>query len=86
MVSGSREEIMKSIVDPCAKGEQKVMANSVLCTKCGKWVHGRCSKMKGVTSTLVKCFVCERCVEAIKGRVEPAEKLTFYDQVELVKF
>ena len=27
--------------------------------KCGKWVHGRCMKMKTVTSTLAKGFVCE---------------------------
>ena len=33
--------------------------------------------MKGAT--------CERCVEAIKGIVEPAEEPTFYGQVEQVK-
>ena len=41
--------------------------------------------MKSVTSTLEKGFICERYVEAIKGITEPAEELTFYDQVELVK-
>ena len=52
MVSGSKEEIIKSKVDPCAKHGQRVIIHSVLCTKCGKWVHGRCAKMKRVASTL----------------------------------
>ena len=28
------------------------MANSMLCSKCSKWVHGRCSQVKSVSSTL----------------------------------
>ena len=27
----------------------RVMANSVLCVQCGKWIHGRCAEMKSVT-------------------------------------
>ena len=46
MVNGSKGEVLKSKVDPCAKCDKRVMANSVMCTKCGKWVHGRCVKMK----------------------------------------
>ena len=62
MVSGSKSEVIKSKVDPCAKCGKRVMANSMMCTKCGKWVHGRCAKRKRVTSTLAKGFVCELCV------------------------
>ena len=40
--------------------------------------------MKKVTSTLAKGFICERCVKTMKGIVEPAEELTFHNQVELV--
>ena len=43
------------------------MANSVLCTKCRKRVHDRCTKIKRVTSTQAKVFICERRIEAIKG-------------------
>ena len=45
MVSVSKSEVLKSKVDPCAKCGKRVMANSVMCTKCGKWVRGRCTKM-----------------------------------------
>ena len=53
-VSGLNEEIRKEKVDPCTKCGRRVMANSVLCTKCGKWVHGRCAEVKKVTLTLTK--------------------------------
>ena len=62
------------------------MANSVVCTKCGKWMHGRCAKMKRVTSTLAKGFVCKVCVDTMKGIVKPGEEISFFDQVDFVKF
>ena len=61
------------------------MANLLLCTKCGKWVHGKLAKVKRIISTLAKGYNCETYVQAIKGIVESAEELTFYDKVELVK-
>ena len=57
--SGSKDEVLKSKVDPCAKCSRRVMANLVMCTKGGKWVHGSCARMKRVTSTLAKGFVCK---------------------------
>ena len=59
--------------------------NLVICTKCGKWVHGRCAKMKRVTSTLAKGFVCELCVHTKEGIVEPGEEPSFFDQIDFVK-
>ena len=61
------------------------MANSVMSTKCGKWVHERCAKMKRVTSTQAKGFVCKLCVYTKKGIVEPGEELSFFGHVDLVK-
>ena len=62
MMSGLKSEVLKSKVDSCAKCGKRVMTNLVMCTKCDKWVHGRCAKMKRLTSTLAKGFVCELCV------------------------
>ena len=39
MVNGSKDEVLKSKVDPCAKCGKRMMVNSVMCTKCGKWVY-----------------------------------------------
>ena len=85
MVGGSKGEVLQSKVDLRAKCGKKVMANSVMCTKCGKWVHSRCAKMKRVTSTLAKGFVCELYVYTKKGIVEPGEELSFFDRVDFVK-
>ena len=52
------------------------MANSVLCGKCGKWIHGRCVKVKRVTPRLGRDFVCGRCKKQVDdGLVEPVEEL-----------
>ncbi|XP_068729026.1 uncharacterized protein [Montipora capricornis] len=51
------------------------MANSVLCVKCGKWIHGRCVKVKRVTWRLGRDFVCGRCKKQADGLVEPVEEL-----------
>ena len=53
------------------------MENSVIGTKCGKWVHGRCAKMKRVISTLAKGFVCKLRVYTKEGIVGPGEEISF---------
>ena len=37
IVSGSKGEAIESKVDPCTKCNKRMMANSVMCTKCGKY-------------------------------------------------
>jgi len=45
VVSGAGGEVTVSKVDPSGICGMQVMANSVLCVKCRKWIHGRCVKM-----------------------------------------
>ena len=61
MVSGSKGKI-----DPYAKRSKKIMKYLVMCTKCSKWVHARCIKMKRVTTTMVKGCICEQHDMTIK--------------------
>ena len=75
MVSGLKGELFKSKIDPCGVCERRVITNSELCTKCGKWVHGRCAKIKRVTARLAMRFVCLRCRRITKGIVDSIEKL-----------
>ena len=77
MVSGWKGEVLKGKVGPCAKCGKRVMP-----TKCGKRVHGRCEKMKRLTSTLAKGFLCELCVDTKEGIAEPGEETSFFDQVD----
>ena len=46
MVSRSEGELYKSKIDPYGVCGRRVMANSVLCTKCGSWVHDKYVKIE----------------------------------------
>ena len=50
VMAGRSRELFKSKIDPCGVCGRRVMANSVLCTKCENWLHGRWAKIKRVTT------------------------------------
>ena len=82
MVSRSEGELFKSKIDQCRVCGRRVMANSVLCTKCRNWVHGKCAKIKRVTARLAMLFVCSKCKGILEGTMDSMEKLC--DEVETV--
>ena len=82
MVSGSEGELYKSKIDSCGVCGKRVMANSVLCTKCGNWVHGKCAKLKRATARLGMHFVCSKCQGIMEGTMDSIEKLC--DEMETV--
>ena len=75
MVSGSEGELFKSKIDSCGVCGRKVMADSLLCTKCGNWVHGKCAKIKRATARLVMHFVCSKCKRIMEGTIDLIVKL-----------
>ena len=83
MVSGTEDEITSSKIDPCGVCGKRVGSNAVCCTQCMKWIHGRCTKMKKVTCSSARDFVCRRCTDVGDGTEEPVEVLC--DEVETVK-
>jgi hypothetical protein len=46
---------------PCGMCGKGVGNNSIQCTRCEKWVHGRCSGVKGRLVKQDGSFVCKRC-------------------------
>ena len=74
MVSGLFRELFKSKIDPCGACGKRVMANPVLCTKCGNWVHGNCAKIKRVSARLAMHFVCSKCKGIMEGTVDLIKK------------
>ena len=52
MVSGTEGEKFLSKIDPCGICGKRVGSNTVCCTQCTKWIHGRCKKMKKVPAVL----------------------------------
>ena len=83
VVSGAEGEVTVSKVDPCGICGKRVMANSVLCVKCRKWIHGRCTKEKRVTLRLGRHFVRERCKKQADGFMDLVEELC--EEVETVR-
>ena len=57
---GTCEKYGKFPCGICGKG---VGRNSVFCATCSKWVHKRCSGIKGKLEGELEGFVCKRCSE-----------------------
>ena len=58
--------------------------NSVLCTKCDQWIHGRCSKLKKVTPSAARFSVCSKCDKVTNSAGEVQQEVKC-DEVETVK-
>ena len=65
MVSDEEGERVVSRMDPCGVCDRRVGANSILCKGCNKWVHKRCSGVKGALARVVESFRCRRCLRGI---------------------
>ena len=83
MVSRMKGKIVLSKINPCGIRGKRVGSNAVCCTQCMKWICGRCAKMKKVTCSSVRHFVCRRCTDVGDDTEEPVEVLC--DEVETVK-
>ena len=77
MVSGSTTKygMSKSKVDPSWVCSLRVKVSTVLCIKCGKWIHGRCAGVKRVSPKFTRHFICKKCQGNIGEAVEQEEKL-----------
>lgn len=59
-------EVVETGKWPCGVCGKGVGANSVLCSGCGKWVHGACSGVKGALKRVEGLFRCGRCAGTVK--------------------
>ena len=60
----TKDNMFKSKVDPCEVCSLRVKAYLVLC---GKWVHGRCARVKRGTPKLLRNVTCRKCYGNIGG-------------------
>ena len=58
----SRVQSEDSREHPCGVCRKGVVRNSILCVECLRWVHKRCSGIKGKLKSNVD-FSCKRCLE-----------------------
>jgi len=62
MISGERQKpLQKAARWPCGICGRGVGSNSIQCTSCHKWVHKKCSGMKGSMCKVMRSFICRGC-------------------------
>ena len=82
MVSGEGGEKLVSRIDPCGVCDKRVKANSVLCKGCNKWVHKKCSGVKGALTKVEGTFKCKRCIIGVANVESKAGMNEGIDRVE----
>jgi len=66
LISGERQKVMQKAARwPCGVGGRGVHNISMQCTSCQKWVHKKCSGIKGSMSKVKKSFICRGCVNTL---------------------
>ena len=68
-----RVQIEDSGKHPCGVCRKGVESNSILCVECLRWVHKRCSGIKGKLKSNVD-FCCRRCLEGVLFRIAERER------------
>ena len=62
MISGERQKPMQKAARwPCGVCGRGVGSNSIQCASCHKWVHKKCSGIKGSMYKVMKSFICRGC-------------------------
>jgi len=58
MISGQRQKAARWPCGACGRG---VGSNAIQCTSCHKWVHKKCSGIKGSIYKVMRSFICRGC-------------------------
>jgi len=66
MVSGEcQKPLQKAARWPCGVCGKGVGSNSIQCTSCHKWVHRKCSGIKGSMYKVMKSLICTGCLNPV---------------------
>jgi len=68
MISGEQQKVMhKAVRWPCVVCGRGVGNNLIQCSSCKKWVHRKCSGIKGRMYKVMKSFICRGCMIPVTG-------------------
>ena len=74
MISAERQKVRQKAVrwqcGVCSKG---VGSNSLQCNSCQKWVHKKCSGIKGSMSKVMKSFICRGCLNPVTSACQAVQ-------------
>ena len=84
IVCVSEGKVISSRIDPFGICDKIVTVNSVLCMKCDQWIHKRFIKLKKVTPSVARFFVCCKSDKVTNSAGEVQQKV-MCDEVVTVK-
>ena len=62
MINGERQKpLQKAARQPCGVCGRGVGSISIQCTSCHKWLHKKCSGIKGRMYKVMRSFICRGC-------------------------
>ena len=84
MISGKRQVRQKAVRWPCGVCSKGVGSNSLQCTSCQKWVHKKCSGIRGSVSKVAKSFICRGCLNPVTSAGRTSVEIGASTKLELV--
>jgi len=85
MISGEWQKVtQKAVRWPCGVCGRGVGNNSIQCTNCQKWVHKKCSGIKGSMYKVMKSFISRGCVIPVTGTGRTSVDIDVNTNLELV--
>ena len=80
----SYHAILFMFIWPCGVCSTGVGSNSLQCTSCQKWVHKKCSGIKGSMSKVAKSFICSCCLNLVTSTGHTCVDIGASTKLELV--
>jgi len=85
MISGEPQKVRQKVVRwPCGVCSKGVGSNSLQCTSCQKWIHKKCSGVKGRMSKVAKSFICRGCLNPVTSAGRTSVDIGASAKLELV--
>ena len=76
-------QVQETCKYPCGVCKKGVGRNSILCGTCGKWIHHKCSGVKGKLKSIEFEFKCATCVAGQEQGMEEGRELVLGPNIAL---
>jgi len=85
MISGEYQKLMQKAARwPCGVCGRDVGSNSIQHTSHQKWLHKKCSGIKGSITKVMKSFICKRCLNPVTSTGHTSVDIDVSANLELV--
>ena len=85
MISVERQKVRQNAVRwPCGVCSKGVGSNSLQCTSCQKWVHKKCSGIRGGMLKVMKSFICRSCLNPVNTAGRTSVDIGARERLDLV--